>query len=159
MIVSIWRNLWYLSAGQKSSSFFLFSLRYCRYCELVILGILGKPVYAHCKWYYHSVENFCIYLRAKTQRNPPCLSGDIAKYVNFLFWILWTCLAMHTQNHNMNLYKTLMFLCMPKINFISYFFLEILYFKESCNMIGQQHFTPYSRTRILPHIGEVVKCK
>ena len=31
---------------------------------------------------------------------------------------------------------------MPKINFIIHFFLEILHFKESCNLIGWQHFWP-----------------
>ena len=31
-----------------------------------------------------------------------------------------------------------MFICM-KINFIINFFLELLHFKESCNLIGQQH--------------------
>ena len=31
---------------------------------------------------------------------------------------------------------------MSKINFIIGFFLEILHFKESCNLIGQQYFDP-----------------
>ena len=31
---------------------------------------------------------------------------------------------------------------MPKINFIIHFFQEILHFKESCNLIGQQYFGP-----------------
>ena len=33
-----------------------------------------------------------------------------------------------------------MYTCMQKINFIIYFFHQILHFKESCNLIGQQHF-------------------
>ena len=35
-----------------------------------------------------------------------------------------------------------MFICMPKINFIYRLFLEVLRFKESCNLIGQQYFGP-----------------
>ena len=31
---------------------------------------------------------------------------------------------------------------MPKINFIIYFFLEILHFKESCNLTGCLYFGP-----------------
>ena len=31
---------------------------------------------------------------------------------------------------------------MPQINFILHFFLEILHFNESCNLIGSQHFGP-----------------
>ena len=38
------------------------------------------------------------------------------------------------------LLKTSMFLCVQKINFIIHFFLTMLYLKESCNLIGQQHF-------------------
>ena len=52
-------------------------------------------------------------------------------YAKFLFWVLWVCLL-----------KTSIFICMPKINFIIQCFLEILHFKESCNLIGQQHFGP-----------------
>ena len=44
-----------------------------------------------------------------------------------------------------------MFICMPKINFMVLFFLEILHFKKSCNLIGWQHFGP------LPVMGLVVK--
>ena len=35
------------------------------------------------------------------------------------------------------------FLCMPKTNFMIHFILEIFYFKESCSLIGQQHFGPW----------------
>ena len=38
--------------------------------------------------------------------------------------------------------KTVMFFCMPKINLIIHFFLEILHFKKSCNLIDQQHLDP-----------------
>ena len=39
-------------------------------------------------------------------------------------------------NDKINLQKTLMSICMPKLNFIIHFFLGILHFKESCNLIG-----------------------
>ena len=112
-----------------------------RYCKLVILGTLGKPGYTHPK-YYHLVENFRIYLQAKEPLQPHVFLEILHRYANFLFWVLWACLDTHTQNGNINLYKTLKFLCMPKINFIIHFFLEILHFKESCSSIGQQHFRP-----------------
>ena len=35
-----------------------------------------------------------------------------------------------------------MFICMPKMNFTIHFFIEILHFKESCNLTSQQHFGP-----------------
>lgn len=35
----------------------------------------------------------------------------------------------------------------PKINLISQFFLDILNFKESCNLIDQEHFGPYLQNK------------
>ena len=38
-----------------------------------------------------------------------------------------------------------------KNNFIIHFFLTILHFKESCNLIGRQHFSPHNlRPKIMP---------
>ena len=34
------------------------------------------------------------------------------------------------------------FIYMPKINFIIPFFIELLHSKESCTLIGEQHFGP-----------------
>ena len=75
------------------------------------------------------------------------------KYAYFLFWVLWACLATHTQNDSINLYKTSMFFCMPKINFIIHFFFEVLHFKESCSFIGQQHFGPLLENREFARYG------
>ena len=112
-----------------------------RYCKFVILIILGKPAYTHPKLYQHPVENFRIYLQAKKQLHPPFLSRDIAKISKFP--ILGT-LGMPGCAHpydNINLQKILLFLSIPKTNFFIHFFLEILHFKESCSLIGQQqHF-------------------
>ena len=57
-----------------------------------------------------------------------------------LFWVLLVSLTKHTQNDNISMQKMSMFICMPRINFIICFFLEILHFKESCNLIDQQYF-------------------
>ena len=78
-------------------------------------------------------------MQAKNNFIPHALLEILQRYANFLFWVLWTCLVAHTQNDSINLYKTLMFICMQKTNFIIHFFLEILHFKESCNLIGWQH--------------------
>ena len=49
MIVSLWRNLWCLSASKKSTSSFMFFFFFVeilqRYCKLVILGTLSMPGY------------------------------------------------------------------------------------------------------------------
>ena len=64
-----------------------------------------------------------------------------------LFWVLWACLVTLTQSDSITLLKTSMFICMQKINFIIHFFLTILHFKESCNLIGRQHFGPKLETQ------------
>ena len=79
MIVSIWGNIWHLSAGKKSTSSFTFSLSYFllqRYCKLV-LGTLDMPGYAHPKamlsiyW-----KLLCLSAGAKNQLHPPYFSED-----------------------------------------------------------------------------------
>ena len=104
------------------------------YCQLAILGTLIMAGYIHPNWYYQLEENFCIYIHAKNQLHPPTSFWKIYKEnVNFLFWVLWARLAVHTkidsisQNDTIDLKKTLMFICMQKINFIIHFFLERLY--------------------------------
>ena len=46
-----------------------------------------------------------------------------------------------------------MFICMPKPNFIIYFFLEILHFKEFCYLIGWQHFGLYLKNQNFARYG------
>ena len=110
--------------------------------NFVILATLGKPAYTHPKCYYHLAEHFHIFLllQAKEQLHPSCFSRDIAKICKLLCLVLWAYPTAHTQNFKMNLLKILLFLCMPKINFIIHF-LEILNFKESCGFASWQHFS------------------
>ena len=113
-----------------------------RYCKLVILGTLGMPGFVHLKRYYYLVENFCLSDRQKINFVSHVFLEILQRYANFLFWVLWVCMVTQTQNDSINLQKTLMSICMPKINFIIHFFLGILHFKESCNLIGQHYFDP-----------------
>ena len=71
-------------------------------------------------------ETFDVYLQAKKSTSSFTFSlrycEDIA---NLLFWVLWVCLAMHTQSDNIRLQKTFVFICGQKTKFISHVFLEI----------------------------------
>ena len=103
--------------------------------NLVISGTFDMPGYTHSK----VILSTCRKLSGLSA-GPKSINvslGMLQRYANFLFWLLWTCLTTHT--YNVCLIKTLMFICMPKINFL-HFFLEISHFKESYNLIGQQHF-------------------
>ena len=55
-----------------------------RNSKLVILGTLGMSGFAHLKWYYQLIENFCVYLQAKKQLHHPRFSGDIVKICKLL---------------------------------------------------------------------------
>ena len=79
----------------------------------------------------------------------------LQRYAN-LFWVLWACLVTLTQNDSITLQKTSMFIFMQKIKFIIQLFLTILHFKESCNLLGWQHFGPKLETQNFARcIGEI----
>ena len=84
IILSIWKNLWHLSAGKISTSSFLFSLRYSKDIANLLFWELWSCVAKHTQLYYQLVENFCAYLQAKNQHHPQCFSGDIAKIYKLL---------------------------------------------------------------------------
>ena len=46
--------------------------------------------------------------------------------VNWLFLVLWACLAMHIQSDTIVLQKTFVFICRQNINFIHNTFVQIL---------------------------------
>ena len=73
------------------------------------------------------------------------------KFISHLFLtkLLQTCYfgylshACWPQENNYTAsYEILMTIYMQKINLIPHFFLEILHFKESCNLICQEPFSP-----------------
>ena len=146
MIVSIWKkSLTFISRQKINFILHVFLEILQRYCKLVVFGALGLSRYLHPKWYYHLVENFCVYLQAKTQLHPPCFNGDIAKICKLILGTL----GMPGYTHQKWWYHLAedfddiyLFICMQKINFIIHFFLMILHFKESCNLIGWQHSGP-----------------
>ena len=69
------------------------------------------------------------------QKNHIFPSPLFFKYYNNI-----ACLAIPLKRDSSNLQETLMFICKPNINLIHQFFLEILHFKNSCNLIDQEHF-------------------
>ena len=152
MIVSIWKNLQHLSAGKKSTSSFLFSLRYCKdivnWLFLAIWACLATLTQSDT---INLVENFCVYLQAKINFILHAIMKMLHRYVN-LFWVLWACLVTLTQNDSITSQKTSMFIFMQKIKFIIQLFLTILHFKESCNLLGWQHLFHNLRPKILPDV-------
>ena len=135
MIVSIWRNLWCLSSRKKSTSSFTFCLRYCIDITNLLFSVLSVCRATHTQSDTINLKKTSAFiLRQKKSTSAPTFFWKNCKNnAKFLFWVLWACLATDTkidsisQNDTINLKKSLMFICMPKINFIILFFLEILY--------------------------------
>ena len=114
------------------------------YYKLVILHTLGMVGYITQSDIINLQDVLVFICRQKISFIPYVFWG-YCKDANILFWILLLCLTKHTQNDSTNMQKTSMFICRPKINFIICFFLEILHFKESCNLIDPTVFWPITR--------------
>ena len=114
-----------------------------RKSKLVILGNLGMPHTPKMIWQYQLAEKFRIYQQVtKSTPSPIFLSRYCKDIYKLIFGVLCVCLVTHTQNDSINLQKTLMFICLPKMNLIIPFFLDIFHFKKLCNLIGPQHLGP-----------------
>ena len=121
-----------------------------RYCKLVVFGTLDLSDYVHPTWYYHFLENICVYFYVSRQK----LNLIPQRQAN-LFWLFWAWLVTLNQNDSITLHKTSMFTDI-KIYFIIHFFLTILHFKESCNLIDWQSFGPFLKTRnFARYVGEI----
>ena len=88
--------------------------------------------------------------RQKIKFTPYAFLEILQRYANFLFWVLWACLVVYTQTDRINLQKTSMLICMPKINFMIYFFPEI--FKNPTIWLADSILTHNSSSGIFPDI-------
>ena len=93
MIVSIWRNLWCLSAGKKSTLHFTFSLRYCKDTVNLLLWVFTpKVILSTCR------KLLCLSAGEKSTSSPMlfwiyCKDMQISYFGYFRHaWFL------HTQN-------------------------------------------------------------
>ena len=92
----------------------MFSLKYCKYViNLLFWVLLGMPDYVHPNLYYQFVEMFAFIFRQKINFIPYAFLEILQGYAN-LFWVLSASMVIHSQNYSINLYKTLMFISMPK---------------------------------------------
>ena len=141
MIVSIWKtfNIYQQAKDQLHPLCFPWDI--------------ATILWTGCFWYFGSVwlrtskmillscRKLVFICRQKMKFIPRAFAQILQRYVN-LFWVLWAWLLTLIQNDSIILQKTSIFICMQKINFIIHFFLMILHFKESCNLIGWQHSGP-----------------
>ena len=122
-----------------------------RYWKLIVLGTLSMPGYAHPKW-KKIAENVCVYLQAKIIFIPHPSP--------MLFWRY--CKDMQTLIHSL---KMIVSTCkrLPCLSacekYTSSFpsFLRYYILKEPAIWLADSILAHYSRTRISPDMGLVVK--
>ena len=116
----------------------MFSLRYCKDIANLLFFVLWA--YLATKTQKDSIsfqKTFVFICRQKASFIPPRFSGDTAKILELLILGAFGVPSHEHPNIDaISLYKTSMYNCMPKINLLIHFFLGILHFKESCNLIS-----------------------
>ena len=117
LTVSTWKN-------NFTTHFFLEISQ--RLCKLDILGTIGMSGHTHQKL-CQLIENLNIYQEAKNQLHPSLLFWDITKILQtYYFGYFEHVWPWPPKLIVINLYQSLMFICMKQINFIPPFFFEIL---------------------------------
>ena len=140
LMVSTCRKIWCLSAWQKKKiipHIFLEMLQ--RYCKLVILRTLEMPGYGQKKRWYQLVESFDIYFHTKIKFMPHLSFEILLRYCKL---IILSTLVMPLNRHQKKIATTWKRVWFLYVNLIPHFSLEILHFKESCNLIGWENFGP-----------------
>ena len=113
-----------------------------RNSKLVILGNKGMPGHTHLNWYYQSEETFGVYLQAKNQLHPWCFPWVIPKILQICYFTYFGLAWLHTLNVIVSTCRNLQCFSACQNNLIIHLYPEILHLKESCNLIGRQHFGP-----------------
>ena len=127
IIVSICSKFSCLTCMQKVNFVFHFFLKILqRNSKRFVLGNLGMSGHTHQNWQYHFEETSDNYQQGKSTQTFTFSLKYCKDIIKLLFWVLWACLAMHTQSDTVNLRKIFVFICRLKINFIAHAFLEIL---------------------------------
>ena len=75
---------------QKSTSSFMFSLRYCKDIENLFSWVIWACLDRHTQ---KDTINLCVYLQVKNQLYSPCFSRDITKISNLLILGKLQCLS------------------------------------------------------------------
>ena len=91
-----------------------------RNSKFVILGNLGMPGHTLKMMIAIWKNLWRLYIVGKRLSSLSSRLSSLRYYkdiVNFLFWVIWTCLAKQTQKDTINLKKTFVFIFRQKINF------------------------------------------
>ena len=115
-----------------------------RFCKIVILGTFGIPDCCHQKQQYQLVQLFDVYLHAKSKVVAHLFLEILQIYSKLV--ILGTLdMSTPTKNDSINVETNVNFHLRTKNQLHTFFFIEILHFKESCNLIAHEHFWPITR--------------
>ena len=106
MIITIWRNLWRLSVGKRSSLSFTFSFRYYKDIVNLLFWVLWACLATQTQNAKNTInlhKTFLFICRQKINFSLHAFLEILQRYAHFLFWVLWACLVVNTQNDVINL--------------------------------------------------------
>ena len=157
MILSLWQNLWRLSAGKKMKLILHIFLKISqKCCKRVVLGGLGMPGYAYPKWNYQLWKLLCLSAGKKLSSSPTLLwryCKDMQTYFEYFehYWLetpkmkARTCRRLSCSSACQKWTSTFTF-------FLRYYFLKnpAIWFADRISAYN-------SRSRILEDLGLVAK--
>ena len=89
VILSIWRNLWCLSESKKPTSFFPFSLRYCKDIANLLFWVLWESLLTHTQNDISNLKKTFVFICKQNNNFIHHVFLEILHwYANFLFWVL-----------------------------------------------------------------------
>ena len=154
-MIAIWRNLWSLSVGKRSSSSFPYSFTYYKYIVNLLFWLLWACLAKQTESDTINLWKIFVFIcRQKNQFHPHAFLEILQRYANFLFWVLWACLVAHPQNDSI---KTSIFICMQQMNLSFTSFLRYYILKNPAIWLADNILVHNSRNRILPDMELVVK--
>ena len=133
------RRLWCVSSCNKWNISLASFLKYCQDIANFLFWLLWawlcpskliKPAFR---------KVWCLSTSKKSTSSLPSFLRYCNDITNLLFLVY---LRKANKRGSINLQETLMIIYIQKINFIPLSFLEILHFKEFCNLIGWEQFGP-----------------
>ena len=120
-----------------------------RFCKIIVrvlwacLAMQTESLHIHSTLPTHRKLSCLFAGKKSTSCSPHAILEILQRYPNFLLCGYFGHDWLHTPKMIVSSCKRLRFLpACQKINFIIHSFLQILHFKESCNLIGWLHFSP-----------------
>ena len=160
MIVSIWRSLWSLSADKQSTSSLKFSLRYCKDIANLLFWDFGHAWLHTLSVMLSPCRKLSCLSSGKKTASSPMLFWRYYKEIQTSYFGYFGHVWLYTPKMILFIYRRLQCLSACQKYFSSFTsFLRYYILKNPAIWLADSIFAYNLRTRILPDMALVVKCK